>query len=110
MQFGHPKRREFVTLLSGAVAWPLAARAQQAGKQWRIGMLETISAAANAANLNALRKGLRDLGYVEGQNLILERRSAEGHAERYHDIIAELVQGDHHNRADRYGCQHDGCP
>ena len=94
MQFGHPKRREFVTLLSGAVAWPLAARAQQAGKQWRIGMLETISAAANAANLNALRKGLRDFGYVEGNNFIIEYRSAEGADDRFPDLATELIRRD----------------
>jgi hypothetical protein len=64
------KRREFITLLVGAaVAWPLAARAQQPGKVYRIGMLETISEALNAANLAAFRKSLSDLGYIEGHNL-----------------------------------------
>ena len=63
------RRREFITLLGGArQAWPLAARAQQVGKVYRIGILEPIPAAQNAANLDALRKGLRDLGYVEGRN------------------------------------------
>lgn len=79
------KRRGFITLLGGAAAWPLAARAQQAGKVYRIGILETISAAQNAANLDALREGLRNLGYVEGKNLVIEYRSADGRAERFPD-------------------------
>src|SRR5438046_9045719 len=77
------RRREFITLLGGAAAaWPLAARAQQVGKIYRIGILEPIPAARNAANLDALRKGLRELGYVEGRNLVIEYRSADGRAER----------------------------
>jgi thioesterase domain-containing protein len=62
-------RREFISLLGGAAAWPMAARAQQPGKVWRIGMLDTTSASLNAANLDAFRQGLRQLGYVEGQNV-----------------------------------------
>ena len=87
------RRRSFVTLLGGAVAaWPLTARAQQVGKIYRIGILETIPAAQNAANLDALRKGLRDLGYVEGRNLVIEYRSADGRAERFPDLASELVR------------------
>jgi putative ABC transport system substrate-binding protein len=71
---------------------PLAARAQQVGKVYRIGMLEAIPAAQNAANLDALRKGLRDLGYIEGRNLIIEYRSADGRAERFPDLAADLVR------------------
>jgi len=71
---------------------PLAAGAQQPGKLYRIGMLEAIPAAKNAANLDALRKGLRELGYVEGRNLIIEYRSADGRAERFPDLAAELVR------------------
>jgi putative ABC transport system substrate-binding protein len=86
-------RRKFISALGGAAAvWPLVARAQQAGKVWRIGMLETISAAANAANLDALRKTLRDLGYIEGKNLIIEYRTAEGAADRFPDLAADLVR------------------
>jgi putative ABC transport system substrate-binding protein len=55
-------------------------------------MLEAIPAARNAANLDALRKGLRELGYVEGQNLVIEYRSADGRAERFPDLAAELVR------------------
>jgi len=86
------KRREFITLLGGATAWPLVSHAQQVGKVYRIGVLETISAAQNAANLDALRNGLRKLGYVEGQNLVIEYRSAEGHAERFPEMAAELTR------------------
>jgi len=86
-------RRTFIGgVAGGLVATPFAARAQQLGKIYRIGLLETIPAAQNAANLDALRKGLRDLGYVEGRNLIIEYRSAEGRAERFPDLASELVR------------------
>jgi ABC-type uncharacterized transport system substrate-binding protein len=87
------RRRKFITLLGGAVvAWPVAARAQQPTKSYRIGMLETISASLNAAHLDAFRKGLRELGYVEGKNYTIEYRSADGHAERFPELAAELVR------------------
>jgi putative ABC transport system substrate-binding protein len=87
------RRREFMTFLGGAaLAWPLASRAQQAGKIYRIGILEPIPAAQNAANLDALRNGLRELGYIEGRNLIIEYRSADGRAERFPDLVSELVR------------------
>jgi ABC-type uncharacterized transport system substrate-binding protein len=86
------KRREFIMLLGGAAAWPLVSNAQQVGKVYRIGILETISAAQNAANLDALRKGLRKLDYIEGKNLVIEYRSAEGHAERFPDMASELTR------------------
>ena len=87
------RRRDFITLLGGAAAaWPLAARAQQVGKIYRIGILEPIPAARNAANLDALRKGLRELGYVEGRNLVIEYRSADGLAERFPELASELVR------------------
>jgi putative ABC transport system substrate-binding protein len=85
------KRREFISLLGGAAAWPLAASAQQGGKIYRIGILEPIPAARNTANLDKLRKGLRDLGYLEGQNLVIEYRSADGRAERFLDLASELI-------------------
>jgi putative ABC transport system substrate-binding protein len=84
-------RRAFVTLLGGAAAWPLAARAQQQGKVYRIGILEPVPAARNLVNLDSLRKGLRQFGYVEGKNLIIEYRSADGAAERFSDLASELV-------------------
>jgi putative tryptophan/tyrosine transport system substrate-binding protein len=86
------RRREFIALLGGAAAWPIAARAQQGGRLRRIGMLETVPAAANAANFDAFRRGLRELGYVEGQNVTIEYRSADGRAERFPALAAELVR------------------
>jgi putative tryptophan/tyrosine transport system substrate-binding protein len=86
------RRREFLALLGGmAATWPLAAPAQQSAKVLRIGMLETIAAELNAANLAAFRKSLRDLGYAEGRNLVIEYRSADGRAERFPEAAAELV-------------------
>jgi putative ABC transport system substrate-binding protein len=87
------RRREFIALLGGAAAaWPLTARAQPGGKLRRIGMLETVSAAANAANFDAFRRGLRELGYVEGQTVAIEYRSADGRAERFPALANELVR------------------
>jgi putative ABC transport system substrate-binding protein len=86
------ERRTFLMMVTGGLlAAPLVGEAQQAGKVYRIGILEAIPAAQNAANLDALRKGLRDLGYVEGRNLIIEYRSADGRAERFPDLASELV-------------------
>src|SRR5216117_1957021 len=86
-------RRTFIGRLAGGLlAAPLVVRAQQVGKIYRIGILEPIPAAQNAANLDALRKGLRDLGYVEGRNLVIEYRSADGRAERFPDLASELVR------------------
>ncbi|MFZ2144779.1 MAG: ABC transporter substrate-binding protein [Xanthobacteraceae bacterium] len=90
MQSHQLKRREFITLLGGATAaWPLVALAQSA---YRIGVLDTTSAALNATNFDALRQGLRQHGYIEGQNLVIEYRSADGRAERFPDLAAELVR------------------
>jgi putative ABC transport system substrate-binding protein len=86
------RRREFLTLLGGAAAgWPLAARAQQRRQVSRVGILETTSRELNAANISAFQKGLRELGYVEAQNLLLEYRSADGRTERFPGFAAELV-------------------
>ena len=87
------ERRAFLAG-TGAVllAVPLSAEAQQAAKVHRIGMLETTSMALNAANLEAFRQGLRELGYVEGRNYIIEYRSADGRSERFPDLAAELVR------------------
>ena len=85
-------RRTFIGgVAGGLVAAGFAARAQ-GGKVYRIGILESIPATQNAANLDALRKGLRDLGYVEGRNLVIEYRSADGHAARFPDLASELVR------------------
>src|SRR6185437_8867343 len=86
------KRRTFISLLGGAVAWPLAARAQQTGRVWRIGVLETTSMDLNAANFEAFRQSLRNLGYIEEQNLTIEYRSADGLGERFADLAADLLR------------------
>jgi putative tryptophan/tyrosine transport system substrate-binding protein len=87
------RRREFVLGVGCVVAArPLATRAQQGTKIYRIGILEWIPADKNAANLEGLRKGLRELGYVEGRNLVIEYRSADGRAELFPDLASELVR------------------
>jgi putative tryptophan/tyrosine transport system substrate-binding protein len=86
------RRRTFLGVLGGGAMWPLAARAQQPSRKViRIGVLETVSAAANTANFDAFRRGLRELGAVEGRDYIVEYRSADGRAERFPDLAAELV-------------------
>jgi putative tryptophan/tyrosine transport system substrate-binding protein len=86
------RRREFITLLGGAAAaWPLAAGAQKAGKVYRIGVLEQTSAALHDEYFKAFRQGLRELGYVEGQNLAIEYRSVDDRVERYPELAAQLV-------------------
>jgi putative tryptophan/tyrosine transport system substrate-binding protein len=87
------RRREFISLLGGAAAaWPLAARAQQAGKVPRIGFLGAASPSTFASRLEGIRLGLRDFGYVEGRNITVEYRWAEGHYERLPELAAELVR------------------
>ena len=84
-------RRTFITLLgSAAAAWPRAARAQQTAKIPRIGFLVS-GLAVNPHLPEAFRRGLRDLGYVEGRNLVIEYRGAEGKPERFPALAAELV-------------------
>jgi len=73
-------------------AAPLATEAEQAGRLYRIGVLDVLGAASNEANLRAFRQGLRELGYEEGQNLVIEYRSADGRAERFPDLATELVR------------------
>jgi putative tryptophan/tyrosine transport system substrate-binding protein len=73
------KRRDFITLVGGAAAaWPLAARAQQSAKVARIGYLGLGPASATSSRVEALRAGLRDLGWVEGKNIVIEFRWADG--------------------------------
>jgi len=85
-------RRAFLHALAGGVLAPLAAEAQLAGKVYRIGVLEVVGAASNAGNLSAFRQALRELGYVEEQNFVIEYRSADGRHERFLDLATELVQ------------------
>lgn len=71
---------------------PCISDAQQPRKIWRVGMLETLSMTSNASNLDAFLQGMRELGYVEGENLVLDYRSADGHADRFPTLASELVR------------------
>jgi putative tryptophan/tyrosine transport system substrate-binding protein len=86
------RRREFITLVGGAVAMPLAVHAQQrSGKTARVGLLTRKTDASVSAQIDALRQGLADLGWVEGRNIRIEHRDAEGQAERLLALAVELV-------------------
>lgn len=83
------RRRDFLALVSkAAAAWPLGALAQEPGKIWRMGFI----AQGYEKFYDALFEGLRELGYVEGRNLVVERRYAEGRAERFPEFAAEMVR------------------
>jgi hypothetical protein len=84
-------RREFITFIAGAAAWPQAARAQQSAKIHRVGFLWDGPTVFPDA-LEAFRGGLRDLGYVEGRNLVIEYRWAEGKPARMRELAEELVR------------------
>jgi len=85
-------RRAFIkSVMSGLIAAPLAVRAQQAGKVHRIGFLGNSTPALEANLVGPFREGLRELGYVEGRNILLEYRWAEGKYERFPALIGELI-------------------
>ena len=84
-------RREFITLLGGATAWPLAARAQQTAMPV-VGYLGSTTPEMSTKRLAAFRKGLRDAGFEEGQNVAIEFRWADGHEERMPELVADLVR------------------
>jgi putative tryptophan/tyrosine transport system substrate-binding protein len=86
------RRREFITVLGGAAAWPVAVRAQQGGKPPTIGFLGAISPTGFAKQLAGFRLGLRDRGLIEGANVIVEYRWAEGNYERLPDLVTQFVQ------------------
>src|SRR3984893_13340200 len=91
MQFGPLKQREVITLIGGAAAtWPMAARAQQAGKVPRVGVL--VSASEPHPFADALRRGLQRLGYSEGHNIELLVRYPQGQSDRAAELAAELVR------------------
>jgi putative ABC transport system substrate-binding protein len=86
------KRREFITLLGGAAASPLVARAQQPGKLPTIGFLGSATASLNNQWVAAFLQRLRELGWIEGRTIAIEYRWAEGRAERYAEIAAEFLR------------------
>jgi putative tryptophan/tyrosine transport system substrate-binding protein len=91
MQFDQLKRREFITLVGGAVAaWPLPARAQQVARRPRLAVL-LYSTPQGDPNTEAFLRGMRDLGYVDGQNIDIEYRYAQGKPERLPDLAEQLV-------------------
>jgi putative ABC transport system substrate-binding protein len=83
------RRREFISLIGGAVAWPLAARAQQVPRAARLGYL---APASNPDLQQALLSALRDFGYVEGHNLAIEYRVMLGQSKTYDELAAELAR------------------
>src|ERR1700745_3523913 len=86
------RRRDFIKVIAGAAAaWPLAARAQQPAGIYRIGVLETLPPDRNKANFGSLLRGLHEHGYMEGQNLQIEYRSADGHGDRFPALVADLI-------------------
>src|SRR6516225_10105082 len=89
----HIERREFITLLGGAAAaWPLAARAQQAGKLPTIGYLGASTPSFDTQRVGAFVQRLRELGWIEGRTIAIEYRWFEGRTERYAEIAAEFVR------------------
>ena len=85
------RRREFMAVLGGAAAWPIAARAQQPAMPV-IGFLHPTSLEAFAENLRGFRQGLKETGYVEGENVTVEYRWANGQLARLPELAAELVR------------------
>jgi putative tryptophan/tyrosine transport system substrate-binding protein len=92
MRFNSLRRREFITLLGGAAAWPLTARAQTPPKPARLGYIWIGSKGSEHSTLDGIRQGLHELGYAEGRDFILEDRYADSQPERLPAIVAELLR------------------
>src|SRR5262245_37901104 len=86
------RRRDFISQLGGAVAWPLAARAQQPAKLPTIGYLGTAAPSTQAPWAAAFVQRLRELGWIENRNVAIEYRWAEARSERFAEIAAEFVR------------------
>src|SRR5947208_3341316 len=92
------RRREFIAGLAGAAAWPIAAGAQQSANVYRVALVRTTGSIADMTeagdnpSYSVLFKELRRLGYIERQNLMVERYSGEGRQERYSEIAHEVVR------------------
>ena len=87
------RRRFLLTSLAGAFGAPLPGQPQQGGKARRIGLLTTFSSQHPQRELSdAFRRGLRELGYVEGQNIVIEYRSSEDRGEPFPELLAELAR------------------
>src|SRR5258708_30308440 len=86
-------RRAFIAATLAVLSAPLAAQEKkETGREYRIGVLDAIAEPANLANMDQLRKGLKDLGYTEGKDLRIEYRTAEARSERYPGLAAEFAR------------------
>src|SRR5262245_55042677 len=90
MQFDQLKRREFISLLGGAAAWPVAGRAQQSARVWRLGWLSP--GCGPGASCQEFLRSMRDRGYAEGQNLAIEYRWAANSDEQMALLAVDLVR------------------
>ena len=91
MVLGQMQRRQFITLLGGAAAWPLAARAQQPARLPTVGYMGSATPATQGQWAAVFAQRLQELGWTEGRNVTIEVRWAEGRSERFAEIAAEFV-------------------